>query len=244
MINPNLVRAANAYIVSQSKKQAKPFGKAIDKAAQPFITISRETGAGGTTVGELLVEYLNCRDDIESRRWKLYDKNLIQKVIEDHKLPELYSDFLNETRISEIQDTFETLMGLHPGMSQLAKKTCSTILNLASIGNVVIVGRGANIITRNLPGGFHVRLIADHEWKVNQIESIFNLKRKEAARYIDEEDLRRREYVKKLFNRNVSDPMMYDIVIKTSSISFAETAEIIGERVLRLKQFQKLQAVE
>jgi cytidylate kinase len=228
MSESNIVGAANAYIVSQSKSSEKSLEKTLNSRVNPFVTISRETGAGGTILAGYIVDYMNSLTG--QTAWKLYDKNLIEKVIEEHKLPGMYRDFLNESGMSEIEDMFEMLMGLHPGIGQLAKKTCSTILNLAIIGRVVIVGRGANIITKNLPGGFHVRLIAAEEWKIKQIQSLLNLNRKEAARYINDEDVRRKEYVKKLFNKNVADPLLYDIVIKTSSIGFEEAARMIGMR--------------
>lgn len=234
MLNPDLIQKADSYIISQLKKHPETQqNRTIFRQIRPFVTISRETGAGGTSVGEELVEYLNSNDYSKGDvKWTLFDKNLIEKVIEDHKLPEVFKHYLSEQTISGIQDTFERLMGLHQGISMLASKTCNTIISLASIGNVVIIGRGANILTKNLPGGFHIRLIAEHEWKINQAETILHKSRKEAIKFIEEEDIRRKEYVKKIFNKNVEDPLLYDMVIKTSSITFSEAARIIGSRVL------------
>ncbi len=154
MVNQNSINAANSYIVSQSKHADKTFWQFKNKTIRPFVTISREMGAGGTSVGEKLVEYLNFRDEISECKWTLFDKNLIEKVIEDNNLPEVFRHFLTEERIPDLQSIFETLMGLHPGVHNLVKKTCNTIFNLASTGNVVIIGRGASIICKNLPGVF------------------------------------------------------------------------------------------
>ena len=240
MLNPNLIQKADAYIISQLKKHPETHhNKTIFKQTPPFVTISREACAGGTPVGEELVEYLNSNDySKKDIKWALFDKNLIEKVIEDHKLPEVFKHYLNEQTISGIQDTFERLMGLHPGISMLVSKTCNTILSLASIGNVVIIGRGANILTKNLPGGFHIRLIAEQEWKINQAETILHKSRKEAIKFIEEEDIKRKEYVKKIFNKNVEDPLLYDMVIKTSRITFSEAARIIGSRVIHYSENQ------
>jgi cytidylate kinase len=235
MINPDMIQKADAYIISQLKKHPdSPYNKTLLQQVRPFVTISREAGAGGSSVGEELVNYLNNIDYTSGEvKWTLFDKNLIEKVIEDHSLPEVFRHYLNEQTISGIQDTFERLMGLHPGMSMLASKTCNTILSLASIGNVVIVGRGSNILTKNLPGGFHVRLIAETESKVQHLESFFHFSRQEAIKHIEEEDTKRREYVKKLFNKNVTDPLLYDLVIRTSSVSYSEAARIIGSHVIQ-----------
>jgi len=243
MINSSIIQAGNAYIASHLKGNSTSSKLFDQRYPKPFITISRESGAGGTKVGEKLIEYFNYNDYYSGCRWALFDKNLIAKVIEDHHLPENFKKFLTEEKYSEVQNTFESLMGVHPGMTKLASKTCNTIINLASLGNVVIIGRGANILTKNLSGGFHVRLIADLEWKIKQIENNLNLNRKDAERFITAEDIKRSEYVKKLFNKNVEDPLIYDVVIKTSSITFEEAADIIGSKVLRyLHQHQYINA--
>jgi cytidylate kinase len=241
MINQNTINAANSYIVSQAKHADKTSWQ-LNRIICPFVTISREAGAGGTSLGEKLVEYLNYRDNPSDCKWTLFDKNLIEKVIEDYNLPGAFRHFLTEERIPELQSVFETLMGLHPGINKLAKKTCNTIFNLASMGNVVIIGRGANIINKNLPGGFHVRLIAEREWKIKNIQTLVNMSRKEAIKYIDEEDMRRKEYVKKLFNKNVEDPLMYDMILKASSVPISEAAEIIGSSVQRTQYHQSVNA--
>ena len=242
MLETNIIQAGNAYIASQLKGHAEQSRHIDQKYPKPFVTISRESGAGGTKVGEKLIEYLNINDTYTGSKWALFDKNLIERVIEEHHLPEQFRNFLSEEKYSEVQNTFERLMGLHPGISMLASKTCNTIINLASLGNVIIIGRGANILTRNIPGGFHVRLIADMEWKIRQVESDFNMNKKEAIKYIWEEDTRRRDYVKKLFNKNVADPLMYDVIIKTSRVSFEEASELIGGKVLRYIQQKKYAA--
>jgi len=227
MPNGKVINATYSYIVSQLKSPDETPRVTERKITRPFVTISREAGSGGTTVGEKLVDFLNDKDIESEGKWDLFDKNLIEKVIEEHNLPEVFRNYLAEQKVSEIQDTFEQLMGVHPGISRLAHKTCNTIVNLASMGKVVIIGRGANILTRSLPGGFHIRLIAEMEWKIRHISAYHKLNKKEAYRFIEEEDRRRRNYVKKLFNKNVADPLMYDMIINTSSMSFDQAAEIL-----------------
>lgn len=239
MANQRTIHAAASYLLSQSNRHDKS-SLYIDKNSRPFVTISREAGAGGTTVGEFLVEYLNVNDTLSGFKWTLFDKNLIERVIEDYNMPPEFRHFLTEERVSEMQDTFEHLMGLHPGISKLTAKVCNTILNLASMGNVVIIGRGSNYLTRNLPHGLHVRLFADIDWRIKHISEIFGFDKKKTIEYINTEDLKRSEYVKKLFNRKVDDPLGYDMMIRTSSISFMDAAEVIGAHVLRMRTEIKL----
>ena len=83
--------------------------------------------------------------------------------MEDHDLPERVARFMPEDRASEISDTMEELFGLHPPSWLLVRKVTETILHLAELGNVILIGRGAAVITANLDHVFHVRLIGSLE---------------------------------------------------------------------------------
>ena len=61
--------------------------------------------------------------------------------------------------MSEIQDLIEQFFGLHPSEQKLIRKISNTIIHLAVLGNVVLMDRASNIITRELAGGLHIRLI-------------------------------------------------------------------------------------
>ncbi len=239
MNNPNAFQAANAYISSHLKQAGDKTGKMNHKNFRPFVTISRETGSGGTSIGEKLTEFLNSYDFDKKSDWALYDRNLIEKVIEEHHLPSEFRYFLNEERVPELQSVLETLSGMHPGISKLVGKTFSTIVHLASLGNAVIIGRGANFLTRHINGGYHIRLIAETDWKIKQISRRLDISKSAAVKYIHREDTNRGEYVRKYFNKDVSDPLQYDLIIRSSSVTFEEAAEIIGRRVLRIKQKNK-----
>jgi cytidylate kinase len=233
MINPKSFEATNAYLISELKRSGETEPKHIKHISNPFITISRQAGAGGTIVGEKLIDFLNTHKKTSIHFWTLFDKNLIKLVIEEHHMPEDFKHYIDETKFSELQSVFEQICGLHPSTSKLMTKTCRTILNLAAIGYVVLIGRGANILTRSLPGGFHVRLIADVDWRLRNLEKNNNLTRKEAIRFLETEDNNRREYVKKIFNKDVGDIFLYDLIINTGKVSFDKTVEIIGTHVLQ-----------
>ena len=57
-------------------------------------------------------------------------------------------------------------MGLHPSSWTLVQQTNATILQLAQMGNVILVGRGATVITSKLNNVFHVRLVGSLEKRI------------------------------------------------------------------------------
>jgi cytidylate kinase len=227
--------ACKSYIICQILHAKEDKDKHRNTSIHPFVTISREAGAGGTSAAQKLVEYLNENDKMSTCPWALFDKNLIEKVIEEHNLPTEFGMFMPENKVSEMQSVFEQLFGLHPPQSKLVDKISHTILHLAQLGNVVIVGRGANIITRHLPGGFQVRLIGTPESRLKHIENFYHLDRKEALKFMKKEDFARRNYVKRNFSRDVSDNLLYDMVINTSNVTLDSAVQIIGMQVLEMK---------
>jgi hypothetical protein len=138
---------------------------------RPTITISRETGAGATTVGNLVAEILEKREGGALGPWAVFNRNLVQKVLEDHDLPKRIEEFIIEDRKSIISDTVEDLLGLHPPTTTLVGHMIETILRLGSAGGVVLVGRGSHIITAELPNALHVRIIAPMERMLRTISS-------------------------------------------------------------------------
>ncbi|MBI5403917.1 MAG: cytidylate kinase-like family protein [Ignavibacteriae bacterium] len=204
--------------------------------SEPFVTISRETGAGGIQFGELLVQYLNGNDTSRRNNWKSFERNLLEQVTHEHNLPAEMAKYIPEKKISEMQDVLEQLFFLHPSEESMIRKASNTILHLAMLGNVILIGRGANIITRHLTGGVHIRLIDTLERKIKNIQDIFSISKSEAAKFIREEDKGRKLYIKKFFSSDIEDPSLYSLVINLSLISTHDAIQLVGEEIIRKRK--------
>jgi len=200
----------------------------------PFVTISRESGAYGTTIADMLCEYLRKHERRREAPWAVVDKELIQKVIEEHQFPAIFQKYFVESRAPLIEDTLAELFGLHPPQETLVRRMGETILHLATLGHVIFVGRGANIITRRLPNGTHVRLVGSFEKRVAHMKEYLNLPQKQAYEYVTKEDQDRQAYIKQHFQKDISDVSLYDLIINTDTVSLQESVMIIGDMVLRL----------
>ena len=64
------------------------------------ITISRQTGSGGHAIAEQLAERLRSQESPEAQPWAIFDRNLVEKVLEDHNLPARLARFMPEDRVS------------------------------------------------------------------------------------------------------------------------------------------------
>ena len=133
---------------------------------KPYVTISRQSGAYGTTIAEMLAEYLSKRERRRDAVWAIFDKELIKRVIGDNKFPEKYEKYFSEFAMPAIQDIMEDLLRVHPPHETLVRKMSETIFKLSHVGYVIILGSGGNIITQKIPNGIHVRLICSLDKRV------------------------------------------------------------------------------
>jgi hypothetical protein len=195
------------------------------------ITISRQAGSGAHVVAEELIARLEARARPGSPPWTVFDRNLVDRVLKDHELPDRLAEFMPEDRVSGIADTIDELFGVRPSTLTLVRKTADTILRLAELGNVVLIGRGANIITRKLDYAFHVRLVGSVERRIQYVQGYLQLSPQAAAEYVREEDLGRKRYVKKYYAKDIDDPLLYHLVINTDRVSYVEAAQMITEAV-------------
>jgi cytidylate kinase len=199
------------------------------------ITISRQSGCGGHAIAEKLCAHLQMHSPKDAPPWTLFDRNLVEKVLQDHNLPERLAHYMPEDRVPELNDIMDELFGLHPSMWTLTEKAAETILRVCELGNAVILGRGANIITAKLPHVVHVRLIASLERRIKHMQYFEKLSYKDAAARIHAEDLGRERYVRKYFHVDVADPQFYHLTINTDLVSFDDAARMIGDLALNRK---------
>ncbi len=227
MSEPDYFAKYRAYFVSQ--KDRAPLGRT---SGLPFVTLSRQAGAGAETVAHLLSEKLNADLATGAQPWMVFDKNLITKVLEDADLPQEIAKLVLEDKDTTVQALLGEVLGLHPSMWTIFHHTSDTILKLARIGRCIIVGRGAEIITARLKCGIHVRLVAPESTRLAHLEKHFQWDAKAAAKYLHEHDEGRRRYVKSNFQRDIDDPTLYHATLNTGLLSFDRTADLVARLVM------------
>ncbi len=228
MIVKGAFEKAKSYIESHSGKAKEEGNKNI---SGPCITISREAGAGAEVVSQLIVDTFS--ELSMEKSWTIFDSNLIEKVLQDHNLPMRLSKIMEERKYSAVRSIMNEMIGGQPGLWTLFHKTTETILQLAHIGFCIIVERGGNIVTAQMDNCLHVRLIASEEDKIKHVMEIYNFSRKDAVDYIKKEDENRKEYIQAYFHKNIEDPQLYHFIINTSEMTYAKTADLICDAVMK-----------
>lgn len=198
------------------------------------VTISRQAGCGALAVAERLARYLKAHSPKDPLPWTVFDRNLMDKVLEEHGLAPHLAKFLPEDRISEIEDMLADLLGAHPPVREVVAQCAETILKLAAVGNVILIGRAGNVITARLPRILHVRLVAPLEQRIAHCQEAYGMTEAAARVFCPREDLGRERYVKKYFNADIADPLRYHMIINTGLVGYDDAAQIIEDAVLKL----------
>lgn len=204
------------------------------------VAISSQTGSGALRVGEGLAEYLQGNAPAAEPRWRVFDRSLMAKVLEDHNLPTRFAKFLPEDAHNAVDEVLDELLGLHPPSWVIVQQSIETILNLIRAGNVILVGWGANAIASKLTNVFHVRLVASMEQRIARIQAREHLNRNEAAAFVEHSDRGRARYVKRYFDQDVGNVLLYGLVVNTDRFSDAAVVRLIGDAMLnRQRSFHK-----
>jgi cytidylate kinase len=219
-----------AFVQCQLQPPSTPAFPAEHAKGWRTITISRQAGSRGHEVAEALAEYLQAKTH-DRCPWTVFDRNLVEKVLADHHLPGQLARFMPEDRHSEIENILGDVLGVHPPSPSLVAKATETILHLAELGNVILLGRGANIITSRLDYVFHVRLIGSLERRVAHIQKMLQMGEREAREFVHVEDRGRERYLKSYFHKNIDDPLLYHLTLNTDLMTSEKAAEIIGEAI-------------
>jgi len=134
--------------------------------------------------------------------------------------------------VTALQDITDELFGLHPPSWTFVRQTAETMLRLAELGSVILIGRGANVVTAKLSNVFHVRLVAPLEKRIEHAHEFYEMSRKAARQFCLRQDLGRKRYLKKYFNAEVEDPLLYHLTLNTGLVSYEQAARMIADAVL------------
>jgi len=230
------------YIVT-AFLEAKEREKWLADGTSPLVTISRQRGAEGGAIAYRTSEILSKMSQF-AHPWVVVDKNIAERVIEDHHLPARIKSFFSEEQRLSIEEHVEGILGISvPGATMIENMT-RTIVRLARIGHIIFVGRGSREITANFPRAAHVRIIGSFDRRVERVAEYKQCTWDEAAAEVRKVDGQRHHFVSTYFHSNLDDVTHYDMVFNTDHVSVEEAARLIAQLVsspdFREKEVKKL----
>ena len=189
-----------------------------------IITISREFGSGGRTIGKLVAERLG---------YQFYDRELVNKVAERSGFS---PEFIEES--GEYASAKSSLLFAMATAGQYSADGLSMhdrlyieqsrfIEELAEQGRCVIVGRCADYILREHKDCLHVFIHADMESRAKRIVERYGKKDKSPEKRLAEKDQKRRVYYKNYTGRNWGQAQNYDLCLNSGVLGEEVCVELI-----------------
>ena len=224
----------------------------------PVITINGPSGGGSVTIGQMVSEQLklNFVDrlvtveaaklvgkpvgalvDKEQRVVRFRDRlgQFLQNMLErsamsgvsgepyfgrglDSLPPETYAELAGETSATAVKVDDKSFIDA----------TTQVVKDLYQKGNVVIIGRGANIILADTPGVMHVGLLAPLEVRIQTLMQREHMERDEAQVYVDELERARVAYFQKFFKVSPDEPTLYHMMLNMDKMEPKTAADVVS----------------
>lgn len=197
-------------------------------AVRPFVTISRQSGAGGHSLANVLLEHFHQQPDKNLfGEWEMFDQKLVAMVADDPDLRVSVEALLGEEYRRASDDFFRQLLTATTHQDIVMDRVFRLVRVLAEVGKAVIVGRAGSEVTRGLGPSVAVRLVAPEEVRVQRIMDLHGVNEKRATEIIDKSDNGRARLLKRHFRVDIDDPLRYDAVWNTATASFESIADSI-----------------
>ncbi len=202
------------------------------------ITIARQFGAGGKTLGTMVADRLG---------YTLIDEQIVEMVaMEADVSPEVVDSVAQEAGREGIVQRFlrklgpfskgyvETAMEERPGyvngdlyISLLHK----VIPVLAEQDDVVIIGRGGQYILSEWPDTFHFLMIANIENRIKFMMEHYNIDRKKAQAVIDQQSKRRVNLYRYFGRTDYEQAELYHMVLNMNRIGLDDAVQAVCQLV-------------
>jgi cytidylate kinase len=201
--------------------------KLLESDSMTVITISRQLGSQGTTLGRLIASRLDYR---------LVHRELINQAARLVSSPDMALATIDELG----------LLGIKPDeiQQQAYLKAVETVIkNLVQQGNTIIVGRAGQAILQEHSNVFHLRVIAPLETRIQRIIDAHQISPQAAKAQIQDSDRFRAEYLQSFYHIRWDDPTLYHLVINTGQMDLKTSAEVVYTAVHKITNFPPSQEV-
>lgn len=194
------------------------------------ITISRQFGAGGKTLGKMVADKLG---------YDFADNDIIQMVAEAANVSPQFVESVEREAGSRLARVISSMVS-----KSLVERVLKNergyideqlyidylvviIAQIAEEGNAVILGRGSQYILNDHPDACHVLLISDYENRVKFMVENYDLPYNKATRLVSFEDRRRMNLYRKIGKTDYDRPSLYHMVLNMDRMSLDKALDMV-----------------
>ena len=198
------------------------------------ITISRQFGAGGRTLGKMIAEEFdyNYLDDVIIQEIAKEAKVTVDTVksmerIAGGNLSKLFSGLINPQYIARIIGGDKGYMDEEIYLDVLTK----VVKELAEQDNVVLMGRGGQYILSDFENVYHLLLVSDMEHMIEFIQQYYDLTSEKAVNAIKIGEKKRTALYKKMQKGDYNSPNHYHLTLNMSRLSLEKALKLVCKLV-------------
>jgi cytidylate kinase len=198
------------------------------------ITISRQFGAGGITLGKMVAEkYGYIFADTEVIKMVAEMANVSTHFVETiekeagGKFSKFISKMVSKPLVERILKDERGYIDEKIYLDYLVL----IIAQMADDGNVVILGRGSQYILNDHPDAYHILLIDEFENRVRFMQEHYDLSKNRAIHVVKSEDKRRKNLYQKLSKADYDNPSLYHLVLNMSKVNLERAFQLVCKLV-------------
>jgi cytidylate kinase len=225
MLFPSIEQRLSGLIEIERRRDREAEGRV--KVLKPTITISREFGCEAYPMAERLREVIE-RKTCEA--WTLMDKALLDEVEKNHSLSADILRSLGERNLW-IDDFLATMSNRWQSDREYYRHLSRYIVSLATQGNVIIVGRGASIITQQMKNCRHFRIYGSMEFKTQSIARRAHLSQQDAELLVEKKQKLRDKFIRDFLDEDAHDLRFYHLAFNNDKNSTDRIAQLIADYV-------------
>lgn len=180
------------------------------------ITVSRHLGSLGSITAQRVAEHLGYR---------IIGRELINQAALRSGSPEVALADIDELNLLGVNPTVDAMLAYIGAVK-------SVVEELAREGNIVIVGRGGQVILNERPDVLRVLITAPLPLRAQRIAERQAIPLPAARAQVEASDRHRRLFLKRFYNIQWDNPDLYDLVINTGHISADTATDILCRLVL------------
>ena len=192
------------------------------------ISIARQYGSGGRTVGEMLAKKLGI---------SYYDKQIIRMASDESGID--LSLFGKVEDGAKVKPSLFNKTGLYKGEliqpdsrefisdENIFNYQAKIVRDLAEKESFVIVGRCVNYVLKDRPNTLRVFIHAPWEYRVEQASQKISGSREDVEKFLLKDDKRNKDYYRKFAGGVWNDATNYDLCLNSSKLGFEKCVEAI-----------------
>ena len=223
----------------------EPLPSGIPPEDSVVVTISRQYGSGGAEIGRLVAQEsgLNYVDhEIIDEVAKRLGVATQQAARQDEQTASSVRHILEAIQSSNpFNVNYNTLFGADMAQTQsneaaYFRLTQKVVLELATQGNAVIIGRGAQFLLHNAPRTLHIYIFAPRPYRIRNIMQQFQFDHEHAQALLDQRDYEHDSYLRHNYGSDGHQPSLYHLLINTSLFSLELAAHLISQALPLAKE--------